>query len=446
MRGIPSAATPEFLMLRENNFAATHSRPVRTRNAESLMPPDPIPRTMCGIPSAATPEFLMPRENKFAATTNSRLVRTMNAESLMPPDPAVNPRPTQTNDTRRFEVPRLSNLNGYEALPNVLSGMGFRLPYFGDYSGQLVRLRGQMWELWSPNSLRLPYYPGVPEVNHCPKMAILPQNRRCDGHLGRFNYTVSPQVGGMPWWPLVRHCLPDYTTTNQFPEFDFVHTRWINDPAPAFNSGQLEPSFIEDLIQRNEWLDKEMQNGQVMEAMQPDVWGYCPARIANHEFNRLRGSLHYERVVDDVTDLQRVLKGKAAWIEWAKQYMLDHSWTETAVLGRDVPKADDSFVGMWINDLTRHQALWLIKEKIPCFIIHSYTPADLDRCRLHDLPSIPSFIQWSEAELLKPENNGYAFIALKHGQIRSEILSDHHVSRVATNRNLVELERGLSMS
>jgi hypothetical protein len=126
--------------------------------------------------------------------------------------------------------------------------------------------------------------------------------------------------------------------------------------------------------------------------------------------------------------------------------MIDRSWTETAVLGRDVPKANDSLVGMWINDLTRHQVLWLIKEKIPCFIIHSYTPADLDHHRLHDLPTIPSFVQWSEAELLKPESNGYAFIALKHGQIRSEILSDHHVSRVATNRNLAELEKGLSMS
>jgi hypothetical protein len=101
---------------------------------------------------------------------------------------------------------------------------------------------------------------------------------------------------------------------------------------------------------------------------------------------------------------------------------------------------------MWINGLTQHQALWLIKEKILCFIIHSYTPADLNHYRLHDLPSIPSFVQWSEAELLKPENNGYAFVALKHGQIRSEILSDLHISRAAPNMNLIEPLRGLSIS
>jgi hypothetical protein len=143
----------------------------------------------------------MPRENKFAAT-DSRPVRTMNAESFMSPDRPVNPRPTRTNDTRRFEVPRPSNLNGYrEALHNALSGMGLRLPNFEEYSGRLVRSRGQMWELRSPNSLQLPHYPGGPEMNHCPKMAILPQNRKCDGHLGRFDYTVSPQVWGMPWWP-----------------------------------------------------------------------------------------------------------------------------------------------------------------------------------------------------------------------------------------------------
>jgi hypothetical protein len=247
MHRIPSAATPKPSMLRKDKFTATNSRPVRNRNAESLMPPDPIPQTMRRIPSTATSESLMPRENKFAAT-NSCPVRTINAESLMPPDPPFNPRPTRTNDTRRFDVPRLLSLNGYEAPPNIQSGMGFRLPYFGNYSGWLVRSRGQMWELWSPNSVQLPYYPGIPETNHCPKMAFLPQNRSCDGHLGRFNYTVSPQVGGMPWWPLIRRCLPDYATTNQFPEFNFVHMRWIDDPAPAVNLGQLEPSFIEDLI------------------------------------------------------------------------------------------------------------------------------------------------------------------------------------------------------
>jgi hypothetical protein len=101
---------------------------------------------------------------------------------------------------------------------------------------------------------------------------------------------------------------------------------------------------------------------------------------------------------------------------------------------------------MWINGLTQHQVLWLIKEKIPCFIIHSYTPADLDHYRLHDLPSIPSFVQWSEAELLKPENNGYAFVTLKHGQICSEILSDLHISQAAPNINLIEPLRGLSIS
>ena len=131
-------------------------------------------------------------------------------------------------------------------------------------------------------------------------------------------FTVSPQVWGLLWWPLVRCCLPDYATTSQFPEFNFVHTWWINDSAPASNSGQLEPLFIKDLIRRNEWLDKEMEKGRIMEKMQPDVWGYHPVRIGTHEFAHLRGSLHYERAVDNVTDLQRVLKGKAAWIEWAK--------------------------------------------------------------------------------------------------------------------------------
>ena len=139
----------------------------------SLQPsPCPIPRTMRGIASAATSYSSMPHENKLAATS-SRLVRTTNAESLMPADPPVNPRLTPTNDTRRFEMPRLSSLNGYEFPPMVLSGMEFRLPNFQGYSGRLVRLRGQVWELWSPNSSRLPYYAGVPKMGYSPEIGFL---------------------------------------------------------------------------------------------------------------------------------------------------------------------------------------------------------------------------------------------------------------------------------
>ena len=88
MRGIPSAATPEPLMLRENKFAATNSRQVINSNAESLVPTDPIPQTMRRIPSAAVAESSMPRENQFAAT-DSHPVRAMNAESLMPLTPRL---------------------------------------------------------------------------------------------------------------------------------------------------------------------------------------------------------------------------------------------------------------------------------------------------------------------------------------------------------------------
>ena len=189
-----------------------------------------------------------------------------------------------------------------------------------------------------------------------------------------------------------------------------------------------------------------MEKGQPMEALEPDLWRYRPDRIATHEFARLQGSLHYEKAVDDVTGLLRILKDKAAWIEWARRHLIDRSWNESTVLGKDVPRADDSFIRMWINGLSRHQALWLIKEKIPCFIIHSYTPADLDLHRIHDLPSIPSFVQWSEAELLKPESNGYEFVALKHGQIRRNIYSNQHISQVATTVNVVEPPRCLSIS
>ena len=163
------------------------------------------------------------------------------------------------NDARVFSIARRSSLHGYDAFPYIDDGLSFDLPYFSSYAGRLVEIEGRVWELWSPNSSRLPFFPGERDLD-CPLLVNpLSRNRRCDGHLGRFDFTVSPQCYEHPWRAFVLRTLPQYSTIHQFPEFARVHDVWVDEPSPATETGMLPGGFLKTLSDRNDFLDNAIQ-------------------------------------------------------------------------------------------------------------------------------------------------------------------------------------------
>ena len=162
--------------------------------ATNLPPDHPNYIRLHGNASTAT-WFLAPRIN--------------NTSSLMPEEQGSEVAwPSRVNNMHRFDELRLSSLNGYDQIPSILSGLEMQLPKIVLYTGRIVEAGDRAWELWSPNSVWHPFYPGYPSMEFRLEPAFLPQWWWCDGHLGRFDYTVSPQLLGYLWWTLIMHRLP----------------------------------------------------------------------------------------------------------------------------------------------------------------------------------------------------------------------------------------------
>ncbi|KAF8238337.1 hypothetical protein L208DRAFT_1213639, partial [Tricholoma matsutake] len=59
---------------------------------------------------------------------------------------------------------------------------------------RLVASGRRVWELWSPNSSQGAFYPGVPPADFQLSCRSDEMQQRYDGHLGRYDPMVSPQL------------------------------------------------------------------------------------------------------------------------------------------------------------------------------------------------------------------------------------------------------------
>jgi hypothetical protein len=68
--------------------------------------------------------------------------------------------------------------------------------------------------------------------------------------------------------------------------------------------------------------------------------------------------------------------------------------------------AEDLYIRTWANAMDSHRILWLIKEKVPLFIIHSLTDHEQNVPAIHALPLSQGFVKHSKAEQLDATRNG----------------------------------------
>ena len=116
-------------------------------------------QSLHGLKSAATnlpldhPNYI--RLHRNASTATQFLApRINNTSSLMPEEQESEvARPSQVNDTHRFNELCLSSLNGYDQIPSILSRLEMQLPKIVLYTGCIVEVGDRAWELWSLNSV-----------------------------------------------------------------------------------------------------------------------------------------------------------------------------------------------------------------------------------------------------------------------------------------------------
>jgi hypothetical protein len=159
----------------------------------------------------------------------------------MVPPPLISPE----HDSRKFSVRRHLALSSYLAPPIIDNGLLSRLPWLVQRVGRSVQLEQRVWELWSPNSAVTPFLPGLaaspPE--HC--LQVPREHRHFDGHLGRFDFTISPQQfsPSAPWRGFIlRSCLD----STERPELWPLHQYWEQlVPPPSFDAGRISGKWLD---------------------------------------------------------------------------------------------------------------------------------------------------------------------------------------------------------
>ena len=296
-----------------------------------------------------------------------------------------------TPSARHFATKRLESFAGYHTLPTVHDPMHFYLPRFTLRATRFVHAGERLWELWSPNSQRFAFYPGVSKPNLRFGKDVDLELRRADGHLGRFDPTVSPQHFDQtrPWLGYILR------ESDSLPEFDSLLVHWR--PTAAPNRGSFCASYLDALAKRTAVLVNLMESKEAHFATHfPELWENRPAAPTEADFQLLSSTMSFDEGVDTIADHHRSIRSVDAWCRMAVSLLQD----STSVTLTDVPPADDNLVGIWLNGCEERHGLLLLSHRVPCFIISEATSeADITRSNLDPLILADFFTGTPIAEL-----------------------------------------------
>ncbi|KAF9552100.1 hypothetical protein CPC08DRAFT_728886 [Agrocybe pediades] len=311
------------------------------------------------------------------------------------------------NRATPFKLNRLMSFAGYTLPPVVLDAMLFYLPCFVLCAYRVVECFSRVWEVWSPNDRRSVFYPGVRNTNIKLGLSLPPGMRRYDGHLGRFDPTVSPQAydKNKPWLGFILaisdSSLPESTP---FPKI------WIHDKTIGHH--RIDSCFLLHLSRRVQTLLERINECSALRNVRPDLWDSRPSKPDKEDVMNLGRIISFEEAVDNYAAVQRGVKILAAWLRMAVAYFL-HPPTACSPLER-VPPADETLMGVWLNGCEEEEGIWLMANRVPCYIIHEVDPA-------RENPTVSGAIRFSDfvtdtpALFLGPSVNPLDQLARKNG-------------------------------
>ena len=315
------------------------------------------------------------------------------------------------HDSRQYSTRRRKSCFGYFEPPVVDDTLSFLLPPFSRVHSRTVAMKGKTWEAWSPNSLVDAFYPGIRAPGYNVAMEVDPTKRRFDGHLGRFDPTKSPQHYDprQPWLALVRRERASPTKIEHTP----LWTAWVSLPPRGGikDLGRLDTAYLLQLTTRNIELDATMSAKNGIASIKAEYWDNRPVEPIESEFQGLKGDLRFADAVDKVASVQRGIKLKDAWIRTMNIVAKDQKEAISEDWLLEVPFASENVLGTWINGAKENEVYWLLKHRIPCFIIHEISVSEL--CFHLEDPKNPDFVALTDAAYLLAEHNGFDHLALK---------------------------------
>ena len=188
------------------------------------------------------------------------------------------------HDSRQYSTRRRKSCFGYFEPPVVDDTLSFLLPPFSRVHSRTVVMKGETWEVWSPNSLVDAFYPGIRAPGYKVAMEVDPTKRRFDGHLGCFDPTKSPQHYDprQPWLALVRRERASPSKIKHTP----LWTAWVSLPPQRriIDLGRLDTAYLLQLTTRNVELDATMSAMDSIASIKTEYWVNRPVEPTESEF------------------------------------------------------------------------------------------------------------------------------------------------------------------
>lgn len=345
----------------------------------------------------------------------------------------------------KFTTSRLPSSIGYGEPPKTIDdSLLFDFPPFSSYTGRDVVMAHSRWEVWSPNSTRDAFLPGKVRRDYGFQIPQKREQRRFDGHLGRFDPTVATQYfsNQYPWHAFIDVYNPKKIELDTIP----LYGPW--QPRGEY-TGRLDPAFVTAMEKRCEALNDAIFNEQKFRIPSVKlIIDNPPVSPTMSDIRQLRNpEMFYEDALDKLLSYQRGFRRKAAWVRMVQKLRTTWPPDVEALRKQTIPPADERFMGVWLNGVDEEMSLWLLFHgRVPCFVVHEYhrddfpqhyrdraTPDNRNQSRIYsDFYSGTDVQRW-----MSTSEYGFDRVAYMAGAVRNLHLDDNdHAPPIAFSINV----------
>jgi hypothetical protein len=149
------------------------------------------------------------------------------------------------------------------------------------------------------------------------------------------------------------------------------------------------------------------------------TWATKPSYCSGAHFESLLDVRRWDDAVDLGVAFQRGLREMEGWIRMIEARKDDALMTVAGLQEVTMPVANDDWLGLWVNGMTEAGVLLLMKQKVPCFIVHEFPPeTPVLRSAVPRPPTFFSFVEGTDVVYLV-RNNTYQLLAESQGRLDS---------------------------
>ncbi|KAK7007960.1 hypothetical protein R3P38DRAFT_2552690, partial [Favolaschia claudopus] len=282
--------------------------------------------------------------------------------------------PTKSSSTSpRYTSARQNCAAGYYFLATFDTSMTFELRQLPRITSRIVRIEDRVFELWSPNSAQRPFLPGERSPGFIAQPSRLLEDRRYDGHLGRFDCLYAPQywVSALSHWPFMRHQPLVRTDDPAYVAYQPLTEGWVVNSTDA-RRGEFSTDFLRRLSALQSALAVRIETLRPRFTVNSGTWANRPRYASTLQVSMLSSVRSWQDAVDEGVAVQRGLREMEAWITMVEARRCLQPLTMNDLRNADMPLADDRFIGLWVNGLGEPAVLNYMYAGIPCFIAHEY--------------------------------------------------------------------------